>query len=108
MLKTFLCVIFFIKKGMWMVGEEICYNSLKHLYFNLFFFLFSGNSLFAVPANQEFVYIFTSKPFITDFVGFVLNQIRAHCQMAKELGIYYFFSFSSILFYKINENLFML
>lgn len=59
----------------------------KYFHNFLFFFLFSGNSLFAVPANQEFVYIFSSKPFITDFVGFVLNQIRAHCQMAKELGI---------------------
>ncbi|KAG8182047.1 hypothetical protein JTE90_013977 [Oedothorax gibbosus] len=45
----------------------------------------SGNSLFAVPANQEFVYIFSSKRFITDFVGFFLTQIREHCQAAKEL-----------------------
>ncbi|XP_054712985.1 nonsense-mediated mRNA decay factor SMG8-like [Uloborus diversus] len=45
----------------------------------------SGNSLFAVPANQEFVYIFSSKPYITDFVGFFLTQIRSHCQMASDL-----------------------
>ncbi|GFU16173.1 protein smg8 [Nephila pilipes] len=47
----------------------------------------SGNSLFAVPANQEFVYIFSTKRYITDFTGFYLAQIRAHCQLAKELDI---------------------
>ncbi|CAL1288077.1 unnamed protein product [Larinioides sclopetarius] len=44
----------------------------------------SGNSLFAVPANQEFVYIFSTSHYITDFVGFFLSQIRAHCLQAKE------------------------
>ncbi|GFY54422.1 protein smg8 [Trichonephila inaurata madagascariensis] len=47
----------------------------------------SGNSLFAVPANQEFVYIFSSKHYIIDHTGFFLAQIRAHCQLAKESDI---------------------
>ncbi|GIY26147.1 protein smg8 [Caerostris extrusa] len=45
----------------------------------------SGNSLFAVPANQEFVYIFSSKNYITNFVDFYLSEIRNNCIMAKEL-----------------------
>ncbi|GIX84218.1 protein smg8 [Caerostris darwini] len=45
----------------------------------------SGNSLFAVPANQEFVYIFSSKNYITDFADFYLSEIRNNCIMAKEL-----------------------
>lgn len=44
----------------------------------------SGNSLFAVPANQEFVYMFETKPYISDFVGFYLTQLSAHCQLARE------------------------
>lgn len=44
----------------------------------------SGNSLFAVPPNQEFVFIFSSRPHITDPIGFYMSLLRKHCQMAKE------------------------
>ncbi|XP_067139566.1 nonsense-mediated mRNA decay factor SMG8 isoform X1 [Centruroides vittatus] len=44
----------------------------------------SGNSLFAVPANQEFVYVSTSKPVIEDPVGFFISQLRDFCSISKE------------------------
>ena len=37
--------------------------------------IFSNNSLFAVPANQEFVYIQTSQSEATDPVNFFLQQL---------------------------------
>uniref|UniRef100_T1JDF4 Nonsense-mediated mRNA decay factor SMG8 n=1 Tax=Strigamia maritima TaxID=126957 RepID=T1JDF4_STRMM len=40
----------------------------------------SGNSLFAIPANQEFVYVMTSdNEQNTDLVGFFLNQLHEQC-----------------------------
>ncbi|XP_023232265.1 protein SMG8-like [Centruroides sculpturatus] len=44
----------------------------------------SGNSLFAVPANQEFVYVSTSQPVIEDPVGFFISQLRDFCSISKE------------------------
>ncbi|XP_064642230.1 nonsense-mediated mRNA decay factor SMG8-like isoform X2 [Lineus longissimus] len=44
----------------------------------------SNNSLFAVPANEEFVYIHSSKPEIDDHVNFYLNHLRNMCQSSKE------------------------
>ena len=38
-------------------------------------FIFSNNSLFAVPANQEFVYIKTSQSEAADPVNFFLQQL---------------------------------
>lgn len=44
----------------------------------------SGNSLFAVPANQEFVYVVTSETTITDPVEFFLAQLRDHSAQSKD------------------------
>lgn len=43
----------------------------------------SGNSLFAIPANQEFVYVVTSTGESSDVIGFLLNQLREQCIQAE-------------------------
>ena len=60
---------------------------------SIYFLFFSNNSLFAVPANQEFVYIHTKKQEISDPVSYYLQQLRMNNSIGKESGKSY------ILFY---------
>jgi len=50
----------------------------------LFLYYASNNSLFAVPANQEFVYIRPQSQDQTgDLVKFYLDQLHNSCQMTQ-------------------------
>ncbi|XP_022244438.1 protein SMG8-like isoform X2 [Limulus polyphemus] len=46
----------------------------------------SGNSLFAVPANQEFVYVTSKKSLIVDPLGYLMNQLKECCSFPKSPG----------------------
>ncbi|KAI0238335.1 Protein SMG8 [Lamellibrachia satsuma] len=43
----------------------------------------SNNSLFAVPANQEFVYIHQKPPDTADPVHFYISQLTSHCTLYR-------------------------
>ena len=47
---------------------------------------YSNNSLFAVPANQEFVFIHTSVSTATDPVNFYLNLMRQSSPLIADKG----------------------
>ena len=51
-----------------------------------FFSCYSNNSLFAVPANQEFVFIHTSVSTATDPVNFYLNLMRQSSPLIADKG----------------------
>ncbi|XP_062606772.1 nonsense-mediated mRNA decay factor SMG8-like isoform X1 [Saccostrea cucullata] len=44
----------------------------------------SNNSLFAVPANQEFVYVHTERSEVTDPVAYYLEQLRLNSTIVKD------------------------
>ena len=46
----------------------------------------SNNSLFAVPANQEFVYVHCQDVDTSDPVSYYLGQLRNMCNTAKDAG----------------------
>lgn len=47
---------------------------------------FSNNSLFAVPANQEFVFIHTEWSEVIDPVAYYLEQLRQNSTIVKDSG----------------------
>lgn len=49
----------------------------------------SNNSLFAVPANQEFVYIHTERSEVVDPVAYYLEQLRQNSTIVKDSGKIY-------------------
>lgn len=50
---------------------------------------FSNNSLFAVPANQEFVFIHTERSEVIDPVAYYLEQLRQNSTIVKDSGEFY-------------------
>lgn len=49
----------------------------------LFFFAFSSNSLFAIPANQEFVYVHTGNTDSKDMLGFMARKLMQSCKTSS-------------------------
>ena len=47
----------------------------------------SNNSLFAVPANQEFVYVSVNQPEVrNDVIDYYMGQLRNNCTTVREGG----------------------
>lgn len=53
------------------------------------FILRSNNSLFAVPANQEFVHIHTKDDELADPLMTYLSQMKNNCPIKSETGTCY-------------------
>lgn len=46
-------------------------------------FLFSSNSLFAIPANQEFVYVHTGNTDSRDMLGYMARKLIQSCKTSS-------------------------
>lgn len=49
----------------------------------LLFFVHSSNSLFAIPANQEFVYVHTGNTDSRDMLGYMARKLIQSCKTSS-------------------------
>lgn len=49
----------------------------------LHYFVFSSNSLFAIPANQEFVYVHTASTESSDMLGYMASKLIQACKIGS-------------------------
>lgn len=61
-------------------------NNVKYIYMFVFENIFSNNSLFAVPGNQEFVHMHDNQLELTDPVQLYLEQLRSNTSNNRESG----------------------
>lgn len=57
--------------------------SLRRNKSNKFFCFCSSNSLFAIPANQEFVYVHTGSTDSRDMLGYMARKLIQSCKISS-------------------------